>query len=334
MVDAVVQLLTQLASGTAAAVGTGLGQEVSVLVRERLGASEQGRSAVQAVDEQPGNAEAVDELRSLIQSEIDTDPDFARRIAAAMAPPMPTEPPVATVGSIRIDSTTMRGRNTISLGSVTFNNTRTVRFSLVAVALAFVGLVALGLYGGARLVTDNNAEQQKSVAALSPDMLRRVIPGTGSMPGKWTQPDPPSPAGSREEGFVAGSGVDFLMGEPDTNLDLIVLGYDTEQKASSIWRQVTQQYPKEKFDKSGMTVNMPDIADEMWAVAGPATDEEPAGGVVIMRVGTVVMLVRGADSDEVAFSAHRMEAIATMMALRAQEAQNGESPTAHARGLH
>ncbi|MFJ1802244.1 hypothetical protein [Streptomyces sp. NPDC088180] len=336
MVEAVVQLITQLAGGTAAAVGTGLGHEVSVMVRERLGGSERGRLAVRAVDEQPEDAEAVGELRSLIQSEVDTDPDFARRIAAAMPPSMPTEPPVAMLGSIRIDGATMRGHNTISLGPVTFNNTRNVRSSLIAAALVFVGLVALGVYGGTRLIADHNPEQQKAVTALSPDMLRRIVPGTGSLPAKWTRPEPPEPAGhlTRRGGLVEGSAVDFLMGEPEAELSIVVLGFDAAQNASSAWRQSTKvRDPRGELEKSGMMVEMPKIADEMWAVAGPEAGDSPAGGAVIMRVGTVLISINGLDTDKEAFATHRMEAIATMMADRAQQAQNGEKPTAYVRDL-
>lgn len=336
MVEAVVQLITQMAGGAAATVGSGLGQEVSVMVRERLGGSERGRSAVRAIDEHPEDAEAVDELRSLIQSAVDNDPAFAGRIAAAMPPPKPTEPPVTMLGSIRIDGATMRGRNTISLGPVTFNNTKSVRLSLVAAALVIVALVALGIYGGTRLVTDHGPEQQrKAVTALSPDMVRRVVPGTGSLPGKWTRPEPlDSPGALEQGGVVERVAAVFQMGEPEAELDIVVIGFDTPQNACSGWRLTTKDRdPRGELEKSGMAVEMPKIADEMWAGAGPEAGDTPAAGVVIMRVGTVLIHINGRDTEKEAFVTRRMEALARMMADRAQQAQNGENPTAYVRDL-
>ncbi|MFG1804622.1 hypothetical protein ACGFI4_31210 [Micromonospora carbonacea] len=149
MVEAVLQLIMQMAGGTAVAAGTEVGQAVSTMVRDRLAVTDRGPAALRAVEARPDDPAAVGELRTLLQAEVDADPGFAERLAEALAAARPAH---TTTGSITFQGATVRGRNVISLGSVTIRNTRNVRLSLLAAALVFVALVALGTYGGAQLI--------------------------------------------------------------------------------------------------------------------------------------------------------------------------------------
>ncbi|MFI6230147.1 hypothetical protein ACIBCR_22900 [Micromonospora echinospora] len=148
MVETVLQLIMQMAGGSAAAAGTEMGQTIFAMVRDRLARTDRGATALRAIEDRPDDPAAVDELRTLLRAEVDADPDFAKRITAALA----AEPARTTTGSITIESSTVRGRNVFSLGPVTVSNTRNVRLSLLAVALVFVALVALAIYGGADLI--------------------------------------------------------------------------------------------------------------------------------------------------------------------------------------
>lgn len=156
MVETVLQIIMQMASGAAATAGTEMGQTISTMVRDRLGGTDRGSTALRGVEERPEDPAAVDELRALLQAEVDADPRFAESIAAALAAPAAGEPTPTTIGSITLQGSTVRGRNTFSLGPVTVNNTRNVRLSLLAAALVFLALVALGIYGGAQIIVGDD----------------------------------------------------------------------------------------------------------------------------------------------------------------------------------
>ncbi|MFF9785159.1 hypothetical protein [Streptomyces nigrescens] len=195
MVETVLQIITQMASGTAAAAGTGMGEAISAMVRDRLAGTDRGSAALRAVEDQPGDRAAVDELRALLQAEVDADPGFAERIAATLAALETAEPSRTTTNSITFEGTTVRGRNTISLGPVTVSNTRNVRLTLLAAALVFIALVALGIYGGVRLIvgddpahspTATNSNQPGSRADNPPKETAKATPesAAGSTPTK------------------------------------------------------------------------------------------------------------------------------------------------------
>ncbi|MFG2629815.1 hypothetical protein [Streptomyces sp. NPDC048473] len=333
MVETVVQIFTQMAGGALTSVGTGVGQAVSDIVRERFATDERGRSAVQAVDDRPGSPEATASLRSVLRAELEADPEFARKISAALEEPPPAASSRSVSGSITIDGTTMRGNQTIALGPVTFHNTRNIRLSLVGAALVFLALVILGIYGGTRLVTGGDPGQERAVTALSSADLRQVIPGPGSLPAKWTRPKPPEHlTGRQAPGLVAVEAVDYLMGDPDAELSFIAAGFTDAGKASDFLRAVKKSRdPDGQVEEEGVSVPMPKIGDELWAVAGPASSMHPGGAYLVLRVGTVVVSINGYDTDDQAFATSRLEILARMMTERAQQAQNGQAPTAYVR---
>ncbi|MFC5915431.1 hypothetical protein [Streptomyces pulveraceus] len=333
MVETVVQIFTQMAGGALTSVGTGVGQAVSDIVRERFATDERGRSALQAVDDQPGSPEAAASLGSVLRAELEADPEFARKISAALEEIPPAVSSRAASGSITIDRTTMRGSQTIALGPVTFHNTRNVRLSLVGAALVFLALVILGIYGGTRLVTGGGPDQERAVTALSAADLRQIIPGPGSLPAKWTRPKPPEHlTGRQAPGLVATESVDYLMGDPDAQLSIIAAGFTDADKASDFLRAVKKSTGREgQAEKEDASLPMPDIGDEVWAVVGSASSDSPGGAYAVMRIGTVVVSINGYDTDDQAFATSRLEVLARMMSERAQQAQNGQAPTAYVR---
>ncbi|BCK73669.1 hypothetical protein Srufu_076220 [Streptomyces libani subsp. rufus] len=333
MVETVVQIFAQMAGGALTSVGTGVGQAVSDIVRERFATDERGRSAVQAVDEQPGSPEAAASLRSVLRAELEADPEFARKISAALEEPPPAASSRSASGSITIDGTTMRGNQTIALGPVTFHNTRNVRLSLVGAALVFLALVILGIYGGARLVTGGDPGEERAVTALSAAELRQVIPGPGSLPAKWTRPKPPEHVmGRKAPGLVTAEAVGYLMGDPEAEMSIVAAGFTDAGKASDFLRAMKKSNdPDGQAEKKGIIISMPKIGDELWAVTNPASSMYSGGAYLALRVGTVLVTIHGDDTDDQAFSTSRLEVLARMMAERAQQAQNGQAPTAYVR---
>lgn len=151
MVETVLQILQQMASGSLTVVGTEVGQAVCSAVRDRFGGTDAGRDALTALEERPEDAASADQVRALLLVETDTDPAFAERLSALLSAQHCVGPAPVTTGSITFAGTTVRGNNTISLGPVSISNTRTTRLSLVAAAVVLAALVALGGYGGAQL---------------------------------------------------------------------------------------------------------------------------------------------------------------------------------------
>ncbi|MFB0631241.1 hypothetical protein [Streptomyces sp. AB3(2024)] len=332
MVETVVEIFTQVASGAATAVGAGVGQAVSDIVRERFGAEERGRSVVQAVDERPGDPDAVASLRELLRTELASDPEFGQRIGAALAGPQPAEPPRQTTGNIVIHGSTVKGRSTIALGPVTINDTRSARLSLLAVALILASLAALGIYGATRWAADGDSLEENAVTVLSPDRLREILPSTGSVPANWTRNEEPNTnPDARGTGLISSENIGYLMGGPDVDsgITFSVTGFTNADNASKFFHKVDAgSNGKERED---LTVPLPTIGDERKAFAWRASTNGPGGVYTVLRVGTVLMTITGTDADDQAFATSRLEKFARMMAERAQQAQNGRKPTGYVR---
>ncbi|MFF1282919.1 hypothetical protein ACFVY4_19485 [Streptomyces sp. NPDC058299] len=322
-------MLAQAAGGTVTAVGSGAGQMVTDLVRERLARSDTGRSAIRSVEAQPADPQAAAGLRAVLQAEVDADPDFARQIAAALA----AVPPQPVSGSITIDGSTVRGRNTISLGPVTINNTRNARYSLLTAALVFVALVALGVYGGARLIAGDDPGQGKSVTPLTDAAAYQVLPDLAGLPPGWTQPKAPDIGGAQmpeSAGLTYMASVDFLMGAPDADLHIRVAAFTSAEKAHNLYLRGEES--DRDIKKTGRSsVSMPRFGDESHVISYPAANGEESGSALSWRVGTVWMLVSGEDLEGQPFNGTWLKALGKMMSERAQQAQNGQEPTATVR---
>lgn len=331
MVDTVVQIIAQMAGGTATAVGTGVGQAVSNVVRERLGRSEDGRSAIRAVDEQPADPVAGAALRALLQAEIDADPKFAQAVAVALAGAAPAEFPHSATGSITLHGSTVRGRNTISLGPVTINNTGTARFTLLAVALVFFGLIAAGIYGGTQLF-GGGSTSARPMSALSDGATRRVLPDLSALPAGWTKSDGPAAREasqmSKDAGITHSEWVEFLMGSERGKLSISVVAFASEDKSAAFYRGSAE---RELATGENPLVSMPRIGDEVFAYSYPPGNGKEGSLQMMMRVGTVIVLIEGDSVEGQPFESSRLEVLAKMMAERAQQAQGGQEPVATAR---
>ncbi|AYN37795.1 hypothetical protein D9753_01095 [Streptomyces dangxiongensis] len=244
---------------------------------------------------------------------------------------MAAGPPQPVSGSITLDGSTVRGRNTISLGPVTFNHTRNAHFSLLAAAIVFVALVALGLYGGTRLITADDPGQEKAVTPLSDAAASQVLPDLASLPAGWTQPEAPDIGGAhvpKSAGLTYFASVGFLMGDPDADLHVRVATFASAEKAHAFHLQTEDSYTKEV---GRSPVSLPRVGDENYITSYPAGNGEGSGSTLSLRVGTVLMLVSGEDVEGRPFNGTWLKILGRMMAERAQQAQNGQEPTATAR---
>ncbi|MEU2674830.1 hypothetical protein ABZ622_39605 [Streptomyces sp. NPDC007164] len=330
MIETVIQLFTQMAGGTVTAAGAGASQAVIELVRERLTRSGSGQAALQAVDEHPQDPAAGSQLRSLLQAEVDSDPDFGRQIAAIFerdALEVDVHSARSTSGSVTFDNSTVRGRNnTIALGPVTSHNTRNVRFSLLAVALVFAALVALGIYRGVQAVTDDG-RGERSVAALGSGAARQVLPEPLSLPGGWELSSGPETAGNgmaQSLGVKYVETVTFSMGTSDAEAKFQVAAASGVSEAHAFFESAANR-------ASSRRLEVPRVGDESLAETAPSDDGKHQDKVMMLRVGTVILIISGISIEEQPFETARLEILGKMMAERAQQAQNGQAPVASAR---
>ncbi|MFG2530383.1 hypothetical protein [Streptomyces sp. NPDC048516] len=126
----------------------------------------------------------------------------------------------------------------------------------------------------------------------------------------------------------------YLMGDPEAELSIVAAGFTDAGKASDsdfLRAMKNSNAPDGQAEKKGISGPMPKIGDELWAVAMPAGSMYSGGAYLALRVGTVLVTIHGDDTDDQASSTPRLEVLARMMAERAQQAQNGQAPTAYVR---
>ncbi|WP_329169929.1 hypothetical protein OG754_00965 [Streptomyces decoyicus] len=333
MIESLLQIVQQVALGSASAAGAEVGQAIASAIRNRLGGTDRGREALDSLDQQPEDPATVAAVGDLLRAEVDADPAFAERLSALLAQQRPAGPARVTTGSITLDGTTVRGRNTISLGPVSISNTRNVRLSLMAAAVTFVGLVGLGVYGGVRLANGPEVkdrppqtaatnpsggespsrraarpEWEPTVTALPASALLSVLPAPSEVPPYLTyhsEPDSITFAKEGKWGKLATAFVFYnLKGSQNVTFWLEVTSYINVSKAKTIWpfeieRVRDYSAPFAGSDLPQWTTKAlppPDVGDESWmGSATPSKGPEGERIGTVARVGsvTVAVTVRG-----------------------------------------
>lgn len=142
-----------IATGAATAVGEGAGTAVAELVRTRFAGTERGRAALEGLDTGASPSAQAD-ARNLLRDEIEADPELRRRLEIHL--PSSSTSSTHTVGSVVITGSRL-SRSTISLGPVTIADTPGTRAFLAVATALLVVLVALGAYGGVRLLNPDDS---------------------------------------------------------------------------------------------------------------------------------------------------------------------------------
>ncbi len=341
MVEQVLAIFAQVASGTAAAVGAEVGQTVTTIVRDRLVATDRGRTAISTIDASPTDPAAVAELRNVIQAEVDADPRFAERIALALAGPPPAAQPRINTG-ISFDNSPVRGRTIISTAGVTVTNTRNVRLSLLAAAVVLVALLALGLYGGKQLINADDSPAQgpgsgSTVTVLKdPAVVKEISPGMNSLPTGWgVRDDYPREfdcrAGDKCTDAVLNVQTAYTPGFEFDQAQIEVLTYKSVKAATAGYTESKRQHAN--FGSTPTPVALPNVGGDDsaafdWANSPTSGITEATGAMAVVRVGTVVinivMLDEGAGGTDLGI----LQSFAATTTARAQQALNGEAPSA------
>jgi hypothetical protein len=146
LLSTVVDVVTKASDSAATGIASGAAALVIDLVRQRLNNSQEGRTVLARVDENPTEIATATALRAVLEREVTADSAFQSQLAAALAGPPPTYQPGTIAHSVVLGSGNKLGKTQISLGPLTINNTRTARMSLLASAVALVALLSFGGY--------------------------------------------------------------------------------------------------------------------------------------------------------------------------------------------
>ncbi|QZY20204.1 hypothetical protein [Streptomyces decoyicus] len=151
------QFLTAAATGT----GTGLGDGVANLIRERLGESPTGVGALERFERSPEDPQAADEVSELVGEAITANPAFAERLERASITARATAQGTGNTvhGNLSAVSISGRMKGNITIGPVTMSDTPKTRAALVGAGLVMVALLALGAYGGVRMLEDSSPDK-------------------------------------------------------------------------------------------------------------------------------------------------------------------------------
>ncbi|MFF8645125.1 hypothetical protein [Streptomyces sp. NPDC015345] len=353
-----VRVMTGFAGGAAGAVGAEVGQTVSDLVRQRVGGDPSGRAALDVVEERPQDPEALAALREAVRERVAADPEFAARLAEALAGPPPAGPPAAGpppaeppreyTGSIVIDGGAKVRGSTLSLGPVTFNNTPGGRTALVACLAVLVVLIVLAVYGGTQAFSgDDSPGGEGGVAAsgvkagdatvggagtgagdgewkpqplADADAVMRVLPGTTSLESGWTvSSEPTADVSSQDDGSTYEATVAY-QGSHGMDTRFRVLAYPSTGKASAAFRALSRK----AADGGARRMTMPAVGDELVAFSV----SEGGGGYVtettnytMVRTGTVLTVVTGEDNEDRRYDSDDLRSVTQLMSDRARAAQ-------------
>lgn len=333
LASAAVDLVAQAGTTAVAAAGGAVGGMVVELVRGRLGGVDQGPEALAAVEQAPEDPDARARLREKLVEVLAEDPAFAAYLASLLAPPKPAQPP-GNVGSIHVDRSS-RARGTFIIGDQAITRVRKGDPLALVSLVAVVVVLALAVYGLAGLVNgddDGNLPWSGSgprVTALKdPELVKAVAPDLHSMPTGWlslTDPKVDADEAPCEilddcEGILSVAQSSF-RNQYDQSAYFAVIACASADDAKRAYAHVTAK----ARDKTGARpLSVPALGQESSAFE--LSDGE---GQAFARVGTVVVLVseQGSNDD---YQVETLMRLVPMAAARAQEAQNGQTPSATA----
>ncbi|MFE1960559.1 hypothetical protein [Streptomyces sp. NPDC059479] len=199
---------------------------------------------------------------------------------------------------------------------------------------------AAGTGLGAVLLAGCGGEQADTAAPLDQAQVRSVLPDAKAMPG-WKTAEKPS-AGALDTEFKKSSvcpnegnkgcegsrflgSVTFERADSDALAGLWMVAYEDEQAAEAaydvLWKDTAQKAGKEKADLGS-------AGEERDALRGAVGPQGTQGITGQIRVGTTILRLDASARDEDQLDKGFVKDIAALFAHRAQQAQNGETPSA------
>ncbi|MEU3662505.1 hypothetical protein AB0E77_22580 [Streptomyces sp. NPDC032940] len=321
-----VAILTATATGAAGAVGQNAGTAAIEALRARVGSTERGRAALETLRDAPEDPAAREAARSVVQEEIEADPELRHRLHVHMTAPVTHVRDTLLISGSRVS------RSSISLGPLTVNNTRGGRALVSVVAALLVALVALVVYGGAGLIlvddspdSSGGAGAGRAVRALNAGELRRVVPDLTSMPSGWERSGPVA-TGTDEEHGCSMAEARFVTADGRSSAGKLVHALFTVwscPKAAVSAQGYEETVSAIAHNNEAAGLPLPELGDQRFAITHYNPDLDEATAHAVLRVGTVLIELEYDPvlSEDAEWNAE-FEQMASTVATRAQEVQN------------
>ncbi|MGC0327012.1 hypothetical protein RKD23_000002 [Streptomyces sp. SAI-170] len=320
-----VGVLAAVATGTATGVGEQTGAAVVQVVRERLGTSERGRTALARLEAGEAAPGARAEAATVLDEELRADPGLRHLLSLHLNAPV-----THTTGSVVINGGRVRSSQ-IALGPLTINKPNTLG-GLLGLVIALLAVVALVVYGGLNLVgaADSSGDDTKPVRAraLSVAETQEMMPRPDDLPEGWeTGMAPAAAANGRGTCHLGGS--DYLAAAEEEGIrpavEFRAYACPDAQAAGEVYKWLTE--PDEEHESP---VVMPKFGDESTAITYLDQDAEapeysplPEHVVARARVGTVAIEMDYGPVSEASDHLDRAVELMRMACDRARGAQAG-----------
>ncbi|WP_329473864.1 hypothetical protein OIE75_39860 [Streptomyces sp. NBC_01723] len=198
-------------------------------------------------------------------------------------------------------------------------------------------LLLTGCGGGAE--ADGASDK---AAALSEDQVRDVLPDDEAMPG-WKRSARPTAvkmndlyrreacpnkgnAGCEDSRFFGASA--FRHDDNAAYVSFLVIAYDSEEAAESAYRVLWDGHYGEKAGPSAKSLELGPLGDERDARFGTSGFNGEPGAVTQTRVGTTLLWTESASTGKGGIDEENVRELATVLADRSRQAQNGDAVSA------
>ncbi|MFD7416208.1 hypothetical protein [Kitasatospora purpeofusca] len=352
----VASVIGGIATGAGTGLGTATAERIGRAARERLAADEESRRVLERFDGDPAAPGARADLQARLLAVIEQDAEFASRLRAAAG--VPPGPPGSVSQYVHVGRDVKNG--VIAIGPVSIRRkpgTIAVLITVVVIvlALAVKGVAGLGdsdnspagstptgavpapASGAGGRGADPTAGGDRDKAAVVRDdaLVKAIAPDLRSMPGGWVMkagpdlvPCPSDCNGRLQIGMVTFEG----LAASDSSNDRVTFAYgcyDSVENAAAAYQHNTARGPA-TADNPSHEISVPKVGDSSKAESfHDSTGINPGyDGLVNFRVGTITATVQYASLNQI--NTRQLTLLARLLADRAQQAQNGRTPSAQA----
>ncbi|MGW0331762.1 hypothetical protein ACWD0J_07795 [Streptomyces sp. NPDC003011] len=202
-------------------------------------------------------------------------------------------------------------------------------------------LLLVGCGGGAESDSGNG-----KAVALTKEQARKTLPDGEAMTG-WTESARPTVvaidkhyrsqacpskgnAGCENSRFYGASS--FQHNDNAATVTFLIIAYDSEQAARAAYDVLWDGYYGNMAGQRPKTFDIGPIGDERDARFGSSGFLGEPGAVTQTRVGTTLLWTQAASAGKGGIDEDRVRDLATVLAKRARQAQNGDAPSAALNG--
>lgn len=179
-------------------------------------------------------------------------------------------------------------------------------------------------------------------AALTKDQVRRTLPDGEAMPG-WKKSARPTAvrmdklyrsqacpikdrAGCEDSRFFGAS--TFRREDPLSEVTFLIVAYGSEQAAENAYDVLWDGYYGNRVGRKPKPFELGPIGDERDARLGTAGFRGEPGAVTQIRVGTTLLWTMESAARKGDLDKDTIRDLATVLAQRSRQAQNGDAPSA------